>query len=74
MFEEMVKDEEEHEQSFANQTQGAWLKDISFIILGLADAIVEISGIHAGSLASLFVNRDNWASRYQLKKQLAKPM
>ena len=50
MFDEMVKDEEEHEQSFASQTQGAWLKYISFIILGLADAIVEISGIHAGSL------------------------
>ena len=62
MFEEMVKDEEEHEQSFANQTQGAWLSYISFIILGLADAIVEISGIHAVWL--LFVNRDNWASRY----------
>ncbi len=50
MFDEMVRDEEEHEQTFANQTQGAYLKYISFIILGLADAIVEISGIHAGSL------------------------
>ena len=50
MFNEMVRDEEEHEQTFANQTQGAYLKYISFVILGLADAIVEISGIHAGSL------------------------
>ena len=50
MYDEMVRDEEEHEQNFANQTQGAYLKYISFIILGLADAIVEISGIHAGSL------------------------
>jgi len=32
------------------QMQGQYLKYISFVILGLADAIVEISGIHAGSL------------------------
>ena len=33
-----------------SRLQGRYLKYISFIILGLADAIVEISGIHAGSL------------------------
>jgi VIT1/CCC1 family predicted Fe2+/Mn2+ transporter len=49
-FERMVKDEEEHEGAFAEQLQGPAIKYISFIILGLADAIVEISGIHAGSL------------------------
>jgi vacuolar iron transporter family protein len=49
-FEEMVRDEEEHENTFMEQMQGRYLKYISFIILGLADAIVEISGIHAGSL------------------------
>ena len=49
-FEEMIQDEEEHERTFANQTQGSYVKYISFITLGLADAIVEISGIHAGSL------------------------
>ncbi len=49
-FDEMIRDEEEHEQTFANQTQGSYVKYISFITLGLADAIVEISGIHAGSL------------------------
>jgi VIT1/CCC1 family predicted Fe2+/Mn2+ transporter len=49
-FEEMVADEEEHEKVFADQTQGRYVKYISFITLGLADAIVEISGIHAGSL------------------------
>lgn len=49
-FEEMVADEEEHEKMFADQTQGNYVKYISFITLGLADAIVEISGIHAGSL------------------------
>jgi vacuolar iron transporter family protein len=49
-FDEMVRDEEEHENTFMDQMQGRYLKYISFIILGLADAIVEISGIHAGSL------------------------
>jgi len=49
-FEEMVADEEEHEKTFAEQMQGSYVKYISFVILGLADAIVEISGIHAGSL------------------------
>lgn len=49
-FEKMVKDEEEHENYFANQIQGSTVKYISFIVLGLADALVEIAGIHAGSL------------------------
>ena len=49
-FDEMVRDEEEHENTFMEQMQGPYLKYIAFIILGLADAIVEISGIHAGSL------------------------
>ena len=49
-FDEMVRDEEEHENTFMDQMQGTYIKYISFVILGLADAIVEISGIHAGSL------------------------
>ncbi len=49
-YEQMIEDEEEHEKSFAEETKSSYLKYISFIILGLADAIVEISGIHAGSL------------------------
>lgn len=49
-FDKMVKDEEEHENSFADQIQGGYIKYISFIVLGLADALVEIAGIHAGSL------------------------
>ena len=49
-FDAMLIDEVEHEVMFANQLQSAAIKYISFIILGLADAIVEISGIHAGSL------------------------
>lgn len=49
-FEEMIADEEQHEQEFADQFNEAHIKYISFIVLGLADALVEIAGIHAGSL------------------------
>lgn len=49
-FEKMIRDEEEHENYFADKIQGSTVKYISFIVLGLADALVEIAGIHAGSL------------------------
>ena len=49
-FEEMIADEEEHERDFSEQFQEPHIKYISFIVLGLADALVEIAGIHAGSL------------------------
>ena len=50
MLQEIIKDEEEHEQEFAEQFDEPHIKYISFIVLGLADALVEIAGIHAGSL------------------------
>lgn len=49
-FKEMIADEEEHERDFENQFKESHIKYISFIVLGLADALVEIAGIHAGSL------------------------
>lgn len=49
-FEQMVKEEQELEVSLAQEVQSNFVKYMSFIVLGLADAIVEISGIHAGSL------------------------
>ncbi len=49
-FEEMVRDEQEQEVDLAQQVQSSFVKYMSFIVLGLADAIVEISGINAGSL------------------------
>jgi VIT1/CCC1 family predicted Fe2+/Mn2+ transporter len=50
-FKDMLKDEQEHEIRFVGQIKEGRLKYISFIVLGLADALVEIAGIHAGSLA-----------------------
>jgi vacuolar iron transporter family protein len=49
-FEEMVADEREHEKEFEKRVESRAVQYISFVILGLADALVEISGIHAGSL------------------------
>jgi VIT1/CCC1 family predicted Fe2+/Mn2+ transporter len=49
-FRKMVADEVQHENIFAGQFDEPQIKYISFIVLGLADALVEIAGIHAGSL------------------------
>ena len=49
-YEEMVADEKEHEKAFAQKVESSAVRYISFVVLGLADALVEISGIHAGSL------------------------
>jgi VIT1/CCC1 family predicted Fe2+/Mn2+ transporter len=45
----MIADEEEHEVKLSDFNE-PHIKYISFIVLGLADALVEIAGIHAGSL------------------------
>lgn len=49
-FDAVIRDEEEHEREFSNRVESSSVRYISFIVLGLADALVEISGIHAGSL------------------------
>lgn len=49
-FDEMLRDEEQHENEFSNRVESSSVRYISFVVLGLADALVEITGIHAGSL------------------------
>ncbi len=49
-YEEMVADEKEHERAFALKVESSAVRYIAFVVLGLADALVEISGIHAGWL------------------------
>lgn len=49
-LEAIIKDEETHESSLMSQIDEAVVKYMSFIVLGLADAIVEITGVHAGFL------------------------
>lgn len=49
-YDAMVEDERDHEKAFALKVESSAVRYISFVVLGLADALVEISGIHAGSL------------------------
>ena len=49
-FDKMVEDEKQHEIEFAQKIESSAVRYIAFIVLGLADSLVEISGIHAGSL------------------------
>jgi vacuolar iron transporter family protein len=49
-FTAMMASEEGQEDLLIGEIQENRVKYMSFIVLGLADAVVEISGIHAGSL------------------------
>lgn len=49
-FEEIIADEKSHEQSLIGELREKRVAYIGFIALGLADAIVEITGVHAGFL------------------------
>ncbi len=49
-LEKIIQDEKEHEIFFVSQIKETVIKYIGFIALGLADAIVEITGVHAGFL------------------------
>jgi VIT1/CCC1 family predicted Fe2+/Mn2+ transporter len=49
-FQEIIADEEKHEREFRGRVESSSVRYISFVVLGLADALVEITGIHAGSL------------------------
>ncbi len=49
-FQAMMDSEEGQEDLLIGKIQEHRVKYMSFIVLGLADAVVEISGIHAGSL------------------------
>lgn len=50
VFAKIIEEEEEHERGFADQIEDTTIKYVSFVVLGLADALVEVAGIHAGSL------------------------
>lgn len=49
-FAQIIEDEKSHERQFIAQLKEKRLDYIGFIVLGLADAIVEITGVHAGFL------------------------
>jgi len=47
---QIIEDEQSHEQTLIGQLKEKRIAYIGFIVLGLADAIVEITGTHAGFL------------------------
>ena len=49
----ILKDEEEHESYFMSQVDEAIVRYIGFVALGLSDAVIEISGVHAGFLGAM---------------------
>ena len=49
-FDQMVADEEHHENYLMSGIEEGRVKYMAFIVLGLADAVVEVAAIHAGSL------------------------
>ena len=49
-FAQIIEDEKSHERALINQLKEKRVSYIGFIVLGLADAIVEITGVHAGFL------------------------
>ena len=48
----IIKDEEEHERSLIAQIDDVIVKYMGALVLGLADAIIEITGAHAGTLGT----------------------
>lgn len=49
-LQQIIEDERAHEQSFIAQIRERRVAYVGFVALGLADAIVEITGVHAGFL------------------------
>ncbi len=49
-FREIIEDERTHERELIKELKERRVSYIGFIVLGLADAIVEITGVHAGFL------------------------
>ncbi len=47
---EIIREEEEHETSLLDQIGSNVVRYVGFVVLGLADAIIEITGVHAGML------------------------
>ncbi|MFN4336716.1 MAG: ferritin family protein [Candidatus Nitrosocaldus sp.] len=50
MLEGIIGEEEEHESSLVENISEGRVKYLGFTVLGLSDALIEIAGIHAGTL------------------------
>ncbi len=52
VLEKIISDEETHEAELISKVEDVRVKYMGYIALGLADAIVEITGVHAGFLGA----------------------
>ncbi|MET1101025.1 MAG: VIT1/CCC1 family protein, partial [Pyrodictiaceae archaeon] len=52
VLEKIIRDEERHEHELISRVEDMRVKYMGYIALGLADAIVEITGVHAGFLGA----------------------
>ncbi len=50
ILEEIIRDEEEHENTLLENINEGRVRYLGFTVLGLSDALIEIAGIHAGTL------------------------
>ncbi|MEZ0344949.1 MAG: VIT1/CCC1 family protein [Infirmifilum sp.] len=50
ILERIIEDERKHESALANQIEEFAVKHLGAIALGMSDAIIELSGVHAGFL------------------------
>lgn len=51
-LEEIIREEEEHEHRLLEEIRDSRVKYLGYVALGLADAIVEVTGVHAGFLGA----------------------
>ncbi len=51
-LEKIIEDEKRHERSLSEKLKDMKAKYVGYIALGLADAVVEITGVHAGFLGA----------------------
>ncbi|AFZ70774.1 putative membrane protein [Caldisphaera lagunensis DSM 15908] len=52
ILQKIINDEQEHEKQIIYDIKDLRVKYLSYVALGLADAIVEVSGVHAGFLGA----------------------
>ncbi|MDP8003873.1 MAG: VIT1/CCC1 family protein, partial [Caldisphaera sp.] len=52
ILKKIIEDEENHERQIICDIKDIRVKYLSYVALGLADAIVEVSGVHAGFLGA----------------------
>ncbi len=51
-LERIIREEEEHEEALLRELEDSRMKYLGYVALGLADAIVEVTGVHAGFLGA----------------------